>query len=447
MNDLSFCNLPPQNIECEEAILASCFIGNAEDVAEFLKPEHFYRSAHQKIFSSILDLIHKSIEIELPSVFIDLKEKQLAEKVGGAAYLSRLIDHTPIAINIQHYCQVIKDKAALRKIIEVSNTVTKQCFDDTIPAADVIDNAQSGMLGITTGSGSKTYSSFKDISLSSVEQYEKTSKEKKHITGIASGYHWLDSLLCGFQPSDLIIIAARPSMGKTALSFNMLCNMAKSGTPGLFFSLEMSKEQLFNRQMSRVSGINLQKFRTCKFDTDDWSKITEGVSAIYDYPVFIDDTPALHYNEIRTRTRKLIKDEGVKIIFIDHLQLVKGEKERTRDREIGTITAGLKAAAKELKIPVILLSQLNRQLDQRSNPYKRPKISDLRDSGNIEQDADVIMFLYRPGEYDDDEKYPGQTELNIAKQRNGPTGQIELLWKKKVTTFYNLESGSQKDEK
>ena len=263
------------------------------------------------------------------------------------------------------------------------------------------------------------------------------SKRPGTITGLSSGFFMIDYILCGFQPSDLIILAAKPSMGKTALALNMAGNMGKAGDPVVIFSLEMSKEQLIDRQTAGESGVNSQKFRSGKFDKEDWGKIQSVQSKIYEWPVFIDDSAALHYREIHRRAWQLKKKHGIKAIFVDHLQLVRGDKESTRDREIGSITSGLKATAKELKIPVILLSQLSRKVEGRSE--KRPILSDLRDSGNIEQDADVVMFIYRPAQYKAEEEYEGQTEINVSKQRNGPTGIINLKWNEKVTRFYDVD--------
>ncbi len=272
------------------------------------------------------------------------------------------------------------------------------------------------------------------------ERYEDLYKRKGAITGIASGFYLLDKLTCGFQNTDLIVIAARPSMGKTALALNIAGHVGKQDIPVVYFSLEMSETQLFDRQVAGVSDVNSQKFRSGKFEKSDWEEINKTQCKIHDWPVFIDDSPTLHYMEIRRRARNLKKKQGIKLVIIDHLQLICGDKSPSRDREIGSITAGLKATAKELNLPIILLSQLNRQLEQRQNPSKRPRMSDLRDSGNIEQDGDVVAFLYRPKVYEDTEEFEGHTELNIAKQRNGPTGMIKLKWHDKTTKFQNLET-------
>ena len=229
-------------------------------------------------------------------------------------------------------------------------------------------------------------------------------------------------------------------MGKSALALNIAGNVGKQSVPVVYFSLEMSKTQLFDRQIAEISSVNSQKFRSGRFEDSDWKAITNVQGKVYTWPIFIDDSPTLHYMEIRRRARNLKKKQGIKLVIIDHLQLICGDKSPSRDREIGSITAGLKATAKELNLPIILLSQLNRQLEQRQNPHKRPRMSDLRDSGNIEQDADVVAFLYRPKVYEDTEEFEGHTELNVQKQRNGPTGTIKLRWHEKTTKFQNLET-------
>lgn len=358
----------------------------------------------------------------------------------GVMQRSRLIDETPLASNIEHYARIIKDKAILRKLIEQSNTIIKTCFEDSIDVEVVIDDAQKRILGVEYDAGNvNAVACYRDLSLEAGERYENLANRKGSITGISSGFYILDNITCGFQNTDLIVIAARPGMGKTAIALNIAGNVGKQNIPIAYFSLEMSESQLFDRQVAGESGVNSQKFRSGRFEPSDWEAINKAQGKIYGWPVFIDDSPALHYMEIRRRARNLKKKEGVRLIIIDHLQLIRGDKASTRDREIGSITAGLKATAKELNIPFILLSQLNRQLEQRSNPHKRPKMSDLRDSGNIEQDADIVAFLYRPVVYEDDEEFEGHTELNIAKQRNGPIGMIKLRWYEKTTKFQNLE--------
>jgi replicative DNA helicase len=438
--DLSLKHIPPQAIELEEEILSSCLLGDAEKVVELLRPEDFYRTAHQKIFSIICDLTNRKIQVDLTSTMDALRDVDKLENIGGASYLARLTNEIPIALNIEHYARKIKDKAVKRKIIEQCSTIITTCYEDEAGAVEILDNAQNKILSIEHDSVTESAISYRDLSLKAGERYEDLYKRRGAITGIASGFYMLDYITCGFQNTDLIITAGRPSMGKTALALNIAGNVGKQDIPVAYFSLEMSKTQLFDRQVAGESGVNSQKFRSGKFEKSDWEAIANVQGKVYTWPIFIDDSPSLHYMEIRRRARNLKKRHGIKLLIIDHLQLVRGDKASSRDREIGSITAGLKATAKELNIPVILLSQLNRQLEQRSNPRKRPIISDLRDSGNIEQDSDAVMFLYRPKVYEDTEEFNGHTELNIAKQRNGPTGMIKLRWHEKITKFQNLET-------
>ena len=428
----------PQSIDYEESVLSSCFRDDAGEIIDLLSPADFYRTAHTKIFKAIIELHKAGVDINLISVVDKLTDAKCLTECGGASYLAGLLD-VPIAHNIKHFCGKIKDKAIQRDLIKECNEITKLCFDEP-DIEKIIDEAQRRVGLISNRAiesrGDSSFS-YRVLVEEATDRYEELSKRPGTITGLSSGFFMIDYILCGFQPSDLIILAAKPSMGKTALALNMAGNMGKAGDPVVIFSLEMSKEQLIDRQTAGESGVNSQKFRSGKFDKEDWGKIQSVQSKIYEWPVFIDDSAALHYREIHRRAWQLKKKHGIKAIFVDHLQLVRGDKESTRDREIGSITSGLKATAKELKIPVILLSQLSRKVEGRSE--KRPILSDLRDSGNIEQDADVVMFIYRPAQYKAEEEYEGQTEINVSKQRNGPTGIINLKWNEKITRFYDVD--------
>jgi len=433
--------IPPHSIDYEEAVLSACLRDDAQTVIELLSDTDFYRTANRKIFNAITDLCGLGVEVCLVSVVEKLKEAKCLDECGGASYIASLLD-APVVIDINHFCRKIKDKAIQRKLIEECNTITHLCFDDT-GIEKIIDESQARLNPIFNSvieNRDSSVKSYRDLILNATDRYEELAGKAGNITGLSTGFFILDYILCGLQDSDLIILAGRPSMGKTAMALNIAGNIGKDDIAMAVFSLEMSKEQLIDRQVSGMSGVNLQKFRNGKFTKEDWVKIQEAQSKIYQWPVYIDDTAALHYREIHRRAWQLKKKYDIKAIFIDHLQLICGDKERTRDREIGTITAALKATAKELRIPVVLLSQLNRSLEARGPGKKRPTLSDLRDSGNIEQDSDVIMFLYRPAVYQEKEDYEGQTELIVAKQRNGPTGMIKLKWNAKTTQFYNIDT-------
>ncbi len=429
----------PQALELEESILASCLLGNGNEVINYLQPKDFYKTAHQQIFSTVCDLVKQGVEVDLPLTADALKKAGKLEGVGGASYLASLVDNVPIASNIKFYAQKIKDKALLRAIIKQSHDTMQLCFDESAEPEKLLDLARENLQNIEKGEiGLDSIVSFSELAEEATERYEELASRKGSISGISSGFYLLDHITCGFQKTDLIVLAARPSQGKTALALNIAANVGRKGFPVAFFSLEMSRSQLFDRQIASESGVNSQKFRSGKFESDDWREINRAQIKLYELPVFIDDSPALHYSEIRRRAWKLRKTKGVELIIIDYLQLIRGDNSQTRDREIASITAGLKAAAKEFNLPIILLSQLNRALEQRQNPYKRPRLSDLRDSGCIEQDADLVAFLYRPVVYEDKEEFEGHAEINIAKQRNGPVGNIKLLWHEKIATFENL---------
>jgi len=438
--ELSLSHVPPQATEIEQSILASCLLGQTEEATELLKPEDFYRSAHQKIFTAICDLVHKKVEADLPSTAETLRSAGHLEEIGGASYLAHLVDEAPVPSNIPHYAKILKDKSILRKLIDHTSKIAQAAYGAQGDALSIIDDAQKRILGIEYQSNNETTVCYRDLSVEAADRYEELSRRKNHISGIPSGFYILDHLTCGFQKSDLVILAGRPSQGKTALAANIANNLGRQGIPSAFFSLEMSQQQLFDRSAASLSKVNSQKFRSGKFDQSDWQAITDTLGKLYQLPIYIDDSAALHYHEIQRRARKLKKNYGIKCAFIDHLQLIRGDNSSSRDREIGSITAGLKAMAKELDIPVILLSQLNRKLEDRPNPCRRPRLSDLRDSGNIEQDADIVAFLYRPEVYGDQEDFPGHAELIVTKHRNGPTGTIKLLWHEKTTTFRNLET-------
>ena len=429
--------LPPQNIPTEESILASCLLGHSDKAVNLIRPDDFYRSSNQKIFQVIMELSEKKEPIDLQTVYTLLAKKGQAEEIGGAVHLAQLVDSTPLAVNIEAYCKEIKEKAVLRKIIERCNTVYNKCFDSSADVFKVLEDAGNIASNITFAT--EEISSYRELSLAAGERYEAAYRSKGKITGLPSGFYDLDWVTCGFQNTDLILLAARPSMGKTALMLNIAGHTARQGFPVLIFSHEMSKEQLFDREIASTSKVNLQKFRSGRFDADDWENINQAQSAVYELPVYIEDLSALHHSVIRQKAYSMKKKHGIQMIMIDYLQLVRGDKESSRDREVANISGAFKAMAKDLKIPVIVLSQLNRSLEQRKD--KRPKLSDLRDSGTLEQDADLVMFLYRAAVYGEDEDFPGHTELCLAKHRNGPTKTIGLKWEEKFTRFQNIQRG------
>jgi len=430
-------NLPPQSIESEESILASCFVDkeSLNDAVDFLVPDDFYRTAHRTIFSAIVDLVSNKQPVDLVTVATRLKESGKLEEIGGGSYLSRLVDEVPPAVNIQAYCEIVKGDSVKRGLIEQSNAIIKDCYSGK-PASTVLDKSQKRIIEIEFEPTLKTTHYFKDLVIPRIEHYEELSKNSGKITGISTGITELDNLTCGLQPADLIYLAARPGMGKTGFALGIARKAAKMGYPGLFFSLEMSKEQLTDRAIASEAKVDSQNIRFGSLSQDDWVRVNDASGKIYNLPIGIDDTGGLSLAEIRRRSRKAKKQSNIQWVIIDYLQLIYTEKGHSRDREVGIVSAGLKSLAKELRVPFIVLSQLNRGLESRDN--KRPRLSDLRESGNLEQDADIVLFLYRPAVYSVDEEFEGQSEVIVAKQRNGPAGKIvKIVWLENFTCFEN----------
>jgi len=432
--------LPPQNIEIEEAILARCLLNDTEDAVELLKPDDFYRSAHQKIFSTIKDLTHNKQPVVLLSVTNALRDKGELEEIGGASYLATLTNEIPISVSVPHYADILREKSILRNLIAISGKLYQDCHGTNITVDEILDQAQRSILNIDNRE-KNSINSLKEIVIDANDRYQRIYENKGDLTGIASGFYDLDKLTCGFHGSDLILLGARPSMGKTAMALNIAVNAANMGHSVFIFSLEMAKNQVIDRMISSEAMVNGMKFKTGKFSSDDWEKINTASSRIYDLPIHVDDSSSLSYMEIIRRSRRAKKQHSIELIVIDYLQYVTGEKGQGKNYEIESITRNLKAMAKDLNVPVLLLSQLNRKCEERPNPYKRPILSDLRDSGAIEQDADLVLFLYRPERYGEKDKsgnvQPGVAEINIAKHRNGPLGTVHLQWLERITKFEN----------
>jgi replicative DNA helicase len=437
-------NLPPQNIEAEESLISAILVDNNTllDVIEILEPEDFYRTAHQKIFAAITDLFDKSEPADLVTLANRLKEKGQLEEIGGAAYLAKLVDTVPLAVNAQHYARIIHDKASLRRLIEKANAIVKRCFEEKGNADEVIDFAESAIFEISEKKSRQAFYPLSKIILGNIETLEENQGNRSLVTGVASGFTHLDTLTSGFQNSDLIIIAARPSMGKTALALNIARNAAvDANVPVAIFSLEMSKEQLSLRMLCSEARIDSSRLRGGFFSMEDWRRLTDAAGILSDAPVYIDDSPSISAMEIRAKARRLKMDKNVGLIIIDYLQLMQGRvTAERRDLEVSEISRALKALAKELNLPVIALSQLNRMLEQRTD--KRPRLSDLRESGALEQDADVVAFIYRDEVYNKDEDNPskGIAEIILTKQRNGPTGDVLLSFLNTYTRFENMAS-------
>lgn len=437
--------VPPNSLDAEQSLLSACIISPESliEAIEILQPSHFYKNAHQKIFQAMTDLHAKNEPVDLVTLSNRLKQKYQLDEIGGATYLASLVDEVPIALNVPNYANIIRDKAVLRLTIQKSSNIISKCYEDSDDASAIVDTAQKEILSIEVEDpDDKTYSTMGEIAENVFDVLDERSKNPGQITGIPTGFMQLDMLTWGLQPSDLVVIAARPSMGKTAIALNIARHAAvERNMPVAIFSMEMSEQQLAFRVLSNEAKINSQKFKSGMFSPEEWQRLTNAASKISDAPIYIDDSSGLHINQVLRRSRRLWKKHGIKMVIVDYIQLMKGDKDNgSRDREIASITGGLKGLAKELNIPVVGLSQLNRDLEKRSN--KRPQMADLRESGSIENDADVIAFIYRDEVYNKDEDNPekGMAEIIIAKQRNGPIGTIKLSFVDRYASFYPLDN-------
>ncbi len=440
--DPSLYNIPPQNTEAEQSILSAILIDNNAllDVIDLLTAEDFYKSAHQKIYSGMLDLFDKGEPVDLVTLANHLNEKNYLEDAGGASYLARLVDSIPLAVNAQHYAKIIHEKAALRRLIEKANAIAKRCFKDEGDVDEVIDFAEASIFEVSDRKSKQAFYPLSKLILRNIETLEEKQGNRSLVSGVPMGFARLDSLTSGLQNSDLIILAARPSMGKTALALNIARNAAvESNVPVAIFSLEMSKEQLSLRMLCSEARLDSSRLRGGFFSMDDWRRLTDAAGVLSESPIYIDDTPSISAMEIRAKARRLKMDKNIGLIIVDYLQLMQGRgTAERRDLEISEISRALKALAKELNLPVLALSQLNRMLEQRND--KRPRLSDLRESGALEQDADVVAFIYRDEIYNPDENNPkkGTADIILAKQRNGPTGEATLTFLTTYTRFENI---------
>jgi len=434
--------IPPQNIEAEQCVLGGILIeaGALLKVIEILEPDDFYKESHGIIYSAIIDLFDRNEPQDLVSVHNELKRKGKLEAAGGAVYLAELTETVPVASNIDYYARIVRDKAILRRLIQKTSDIASMCYEEAEDVDDILEYAESAVFELSQSKIKQSFHRLKDVIKDSIHKVEDLYEKKELITGVPSGFTDLDKLTAGFQPSDLIIIAGRPSMGKTAFALNIAQHAAVvNDVPTAIFSLEMSKEQLALRMLCSEAMVDAHKVRTGFLSRKDWPRLIGAAGSLSKAPLFIDDTPALSVLEMRAKARRLKSDQGIGLIIVDYLQLMQGRSgSERREQEISEISRSLKAMAKELNVPVIALSQLNRKVEDR--PNKRPQMSDLRESGAIEQDADVIAFIYRDEVYNRDENNPrrGKAEIIVAKQRNGPTGTVLLAFVGKYSSFGNL---------
>jgi replicative DNA helicase len=433
--------MPPQNLEAEQCVLGSVLLhqGALVKILELLTPDDFYREAHKIIFRAMVSLFEKNEPQDIITITNGLSDRNQLDAVGGPAYLANLTDIVPVAANITYYAQIIRSKSILRRLIQTCTEIASRCYEEQDDIDSLVDDAEQTIFEISRTKSSQDFQALSKIIPETFKRVEKLAERKELITGVPTGYDDLDRITSGLQPSDLIILAGRPSMGKTALAINIVQNAAIfHKIPVAVFSLEMSKEQLGLRMLCSVSRVDSQDLRTGFIRDVDWPKLARATGILSEAPIFIDDTPAIGVLEMRAKCRRLKAEYDIGLVVVDYLQLMRGRSNaERREQEISEISRSLKAMAKELNLPVMALSQLNRSLESR--PNKRPQLSDLRESGAIEQDADVICFLYRDEVYNKSEDNPrrGIAEVIIGKQRNGPTGTVDLTFIDKFTTFEN----------
>ena len=440
--DPALYKLPPQNIEAEQSILGSVLLENhaINAAQEIINPNDFYNEAHRRIFSVIAELADKNEPVDLITLSNALKDRKLLDSVGGTAYLASLVDNVPSAANISNYAKIVKEKAILRGLIGSATEIINSCYETGSDVDQVLDKAEHRIFEISENKIRTSFYPIKNIVRESFKAIEDLFTRKELITGVPTGFHKIDDMTSGLQNSDLIIIAGRPSMGKTAFALNIAQHAAlETQTPVAIFSLEMSKEQLAFRMLSSEAKVDSGRIRKGYLGETDWPKLTTAAGRLSEASLYIDDTPAITVLEMKAKSRRLKAESGLGLIIVDYIQLMRASTyQNSREQEISEISRSLKALAKELKVPVIALSQLNRKVEDR--PNRRPQMADLRESGAIEQDADVIAFIYRDEVYNksDDNPDKGVAEIIIGKQRNGPTGSVKLAFLDKFTTFENL---------
>lgn len=440
-------NLIPQNIEAEEAVLGAILVNPnvVTKVVEFLTPDSFYKPAHKYVYEAMLQLFNENERIDIVSVSDVLSFNSKLEVIGGRAFVNDLSFKTITTANIEYYAKIVQEKAIKRSLINAGSEIVTLGYDMN-PTTESLDTAEKLIFDISSKKAAKDLSHIKDLVLQSYEKIEHRYNHRDELTGVPTGFYELDNLTNGFQKSDLIILAARPSMGKTAFALNIAQNVAiRTKIPVAIFSLEMSKEQLVQRMLCSEAEVDTQKIRTGNMQRKDWDKLANSMSEISEAPIYIDDTPGCTLTDIRAKCRRLAMEEKkLGLIVIDYLQLMEGSGKEERIQQISSISRGLKTLAREIDIPVIALSQLSRAVEQRKD--RRPMLSDLRESGAIEQDADIVMFIYREDYYnreegDDEISKPtgkeGKSDIIIAKQRNGPVGNFELLFQSNITKFKN----------
>ena len=430
--------IPPFSIDAEQATLGGLLVDpdGFVKIKTSLSAEDFYEPRHKIIFGAMMVLYESGKPVDLLTVSEALKDTGMLDKVGGTGYLMDLTSASPTSANIAYYSEIVVEKSVLRRVIDTGGNIAKLAYEEGAKADEVLDEAEKAIFGISSTNSRQGFVQIKDLLSPVFNRIEEINKNKSGITGIPTGYYDLDKMTAGFQRSDLIILAARPSVGKSSLGLNIACNIAmREKKPVAIFSLEMSKESLVERMIASEARVNAQDMRRGMLSDDAWPKISHCIGELYSAPIFVDDTPELSALELRAKARKLALEKGLSLIIVDYLQLMHTKmKVENRVQEISQITRSLKALARELDVPIVVQSQLSRTIEQRQD--HRPVLSDLRESGSIEQDADVVMFLSRPNS--EKEVQLGIIELILAKQRNGPVGNIKLKFMRQFTRFENM---------
>ena len=435
--------LPPHNVEAERAVIGAMML-NSDAImicSEILTSGEFYQQQYGIIFDALVEMYRDGVGADLVTIQNKLREKEVTPELYSVEYLGELLASVPTSANVKFYADIVHEKAVLRRLIKVTEQVSKECYMDTQPLEDILEDTEKSVFDVIQQRGGSEFEPIRDVVLRTLDSIEKAAKQKGNITGLETGFRDLDAKTAGLQKSDLILVAARPAMGKTAFVLNIAEYVAlHSNSTIALFSLEMSKEQLVKRMLAMNSMVDSQKIRTGDLEDDDWDKLVGSVRKIGNSNLVIDDTSGITASELRSKCRKLKIEQGLDLVIIDYLQLMTGAGKRksdSRQQEISDISRSLKVMARELNVPVIALSQLSRAVESR--PDKRPMLSDLRESGAIEQDADIVMFIYRDEYYNPDSEKKGVAEVIVAKQRSGPTGPVELAWLSQYTKFGNLE--------
>ncbi|EPE62259.1 replicative DNA helicase [Exiguobacterium sp. S17] len=443
MSDAIQVNTPPHSVEAEQAVLGAVILDSDRLItaSERVDPDDFYRVSHQRIFEAMLKINDRGELVDLVTLSSELQSQGILDEIGGLNYLAEIAESVPAIGNIGYYLNVVDQKAALRRLIRTATNIVSDGYERQDEVDAVLSDAERNILKVSQRKGQSSFHSIGSVLSDAYSTIEKLHQSSGEITGIATGFSDLDKMTAGFQRNDLIIVAARPSVGKTAFALNISQNVAvRTNENVAIFSLEMGAEQLVMRMLCAEGNIDAQRLRTGRLESEDWGRLSLAMSSLSQAGIFIDDTPGLRVNEIRAKCRRLKQEYGLGMIMIDYLQLIvgNGKPGENRQQEVSEISRTLKAIARELQVPVIALSQLSRGVESRQD--KRPMMSDIRESGAIEQDADIVAFLYRDDYYDKESEDANTIEIIIAKQRNGPTGTVKLSFRKEYNKFVNMET-------